>query len=104
MLVGIFAQRSPLGEKDVLQEDTEVDLIPQFLGDLCERFGLAVAHRLFRPHVDRHMVVLFFLECHEQRVVGQPVGVFLGERVDLFAQLIVDAGIGFAEQRPTGIG
>ena len=49
------------------------------------------------------MVVFLFLERHEQRVIRQPFGVFLGERGDLFAHLIVHAGICLAEQRPAGV-
>ena len=49
------------------------------------------------------MVVLFLLERHEQCVVGQPFGVFPGERGDLLAHFIVHAAVCLAEQRPAGV-
>ena len=48
-------------------------------------------------------MVFFLFERHEQRIIRQPFGVFLGESRNFFAHFVVHAGIGAAEQRPAGV-
>ena len=101
--IGVGMQRVPLLEKDILQEDAEVDLVPQLGGRLFKRGRLAVAHRLVRPKIDRHIVVFFLFKRHKQRIIRQPGGIFLTERGDPGAQRVVNAAVRLAEQRPAGI-
>lgn len=79
LLLCVRTQRVPLSEEDILEENAEVDLAAQLLGHSCERLRPAVADVLLRPHIDRRVVVLLLLERHEQRVIGQPFAVLLGE-------------------------
>ena len=70
----------------------------------CERLRPAVADVLLRPHIDRRVVIFLLLERHEQRVIGQPFAVLLGEVRDSCLHLGRDARIRLAEQRPARIG
>ena len=104
LLLCVRTQRVPLSEEDILEENAEVDLAAQLLGHSCERLRLAVADVLLRPHIDRRVVIFLLLERHEQRVIGQPFAVLLGEVRDSCLHLGRDARIRLAEQRPARIG
>ena len=104
LLLCVRTQGVPLSEEDILEENAEVDLAAQLLGHSCERLRPAVADVLLRPHIDRRMVIFLLLERHEQRVIGQPFAVLLGEVRDFRLHLGRDARIRLAEQRPARIG
>ena len=75
--VGILFQSIPLLEKEVLHTAPEFDFIGQFLSGVLQSRRIPQA-LLLRPLLPGRTAVAAF-QCHKQRVVWQPLGIFPGK-------------------------
>ena len=95
LLLRVGAECFPLTGEFILLELPEADLLPELRACGMECFRLAESQVLipFAPA----SAFIFLFQCHEQRIVFEPVGIFLCKTIEVFILLFREPAIGGAQ-------